>query len=107
MKQLSLLGIAVPMARSAATASASERNPGLKLMSFNVRYVNDIDGGNCRKNRRQAVIAAVESEQPDVIGFQEPCGEQAAFLCRELDDRYANVKPGGDYGVPHVSGHTP
>lgn len=104
MKQPLLLGIAVLMFCGAATASASERNPDLKLMSFNVRYVNNIDGDNSWKNRRQAVIAVVESEQPDVIGFQEPRGEQVEFLCRELGDRYANVKLGGDYGDKRYPG---
>ena len=96
MKRLLLLAAALLATGTAATAS--DRNPDLKLMSFNVRYINKIDGDNCWDNRKEAVVEVGRRECPDVAGFQEPRGVQVGFICGELSDIYANVRLGGDYG---------
>ena len=58
----------------------------LKIMSFNIRVEADCDGINHQRNRRGRILAAIKSEQPDLLGFQEASDDARAFLRTSLAD---------------------
>lgn len=58
----------------------------ITVMSFNLRCSVRADGPNCFEERAPRVLAMLEREQPDIIGFQEVTPAQHAFLCRTLTD---------------------
>ena len=52
----------------------------IKVMTFNLRVDNTGDGINSFTNRRERVIAMLEQQSPDVIGFQECTHLMRAYL---------------------------
>ena len=58
-------------------------------MSFNLRCPVEADGINYFPNREGNILACIEREQPDLIGFQEAADYSRAFLKRALCDKYA------------------
>lgn len=56
----------------------------LMLISFNLRYINNIDVEHSWDNRKEAVIRMINKENPDVIGFQEPREVQASYLIERM-----------------------
>ncbi len=60
----------------------------LKVMTFNLRVPADADGINHFDNRKQLVLATIEKEQPDLIGFQEAPDSTRAFLRANLPSNY-------------------
>jgi endonuclease/exonuclease/phosphatase family metal-dependent hydrolase len=45
--------------------------PDLTVMSFNIRYGTAQDGHNAWEHRRDALLATLAAEQPDILGLQE------------------------------------
>ncbi len=52
----------------------------IKVMTYNLRVDNAGDGINSFTNRRERVIAMLEEQQPDIIGFQECTHHMRAYL---------------------------
>ncbi|MBQ9121114.1 MAG: endonuclease/exonuclease/phosphatase family protein [Clostridia bacterium] len=61
-------------------------NTEIKVMSFNLRYENNYDGIYRFENRKPQVLAAIEEEKPDLIGFQEGTDPMRAWLGASLSD---------------------
>lgn len=60
----------------------------LKIMSFNVRLDTPVDGMNQFPNRTERIQEMLRHEQPDIIGFQEVCDKNRAWLRNHLTDDY-------------------
>ncbi|MBQ9784766.1 MAG: endonuclease/exonuclease/phosphatase family protein [Clostridia bacterium] len=58
----------------------------LKMMTFNLRCRVEADGANCFDYRRDKILALIEREAPDVIGFQEATDGMLAWLHEVLKD---------------------
>jgi len=58
----------------------------MKFVTFNLRLDNGLDGINCFSHRAGGILKKIESEKPDVIGFQECLPNQFDFLRRHLTD---------------------
>lgn len=58
----------------------------MKFVTFNLRLDNGLDGINCFTHRAGGILRKIESEKPDVIGFQECLPNQFDFLRRHLTD---------------------
>lgn len=58
----------------------------ISVMSFNLRCAVKIDGVNYFEERAPRVLAMLEREKPDVIGFQEVKPIQHEYLSRALTD---------------------
>lgn len=43
----------------------------LKIMTFNLRVDSSGDGINRLFNRKDRILATIDNEKPDLIGFQE------------------------------------
>ena len=56
----------------------------VKVISFNVRYRNNVDGPNSWPNRREAVVRMINEEKPAVIGLQEALIDQLEYLDKAL-----------------------
>ena len=63
----------------------------LKIMTFNIRCINNGDGINIFENRKPKVLRAIREELPDIIGFQEVTDCQREFLRKNLLDRYTVI----------------
>ncbi len=57
-----------------------------KIVSFNLRCVWENDAGNNFLSRAGGIINRINSEKPDVIGFQEATDQNIAFLKSVLSD---------------------
>lgn len=69
-------------------ANAAERNPMIKIMSFNIRYGTADDRHNSWPERRNFVIETIQNYDPDLFGGQEVLNFQAVFL-QELLQEYS------------------
>lgn len=58
----------------------------MKFISFNIRYVNDIDGHNCWQNRRDLIVQFIQSQKPIAFGVQEAWDEQMVYLDQNLPE---------------------
>lgn len=88
---------AVLAASAVFTGCRSESR--LKLLSFNIRYVNAKDTGAISwDSRKEAAVRLVKDISPDIIGFQEPKAVQIQFLTESLPE-YGHVEAGRDAGV--------
>lgn len=58
----------------------------LKIVTFNLRTNTEHDKINMFDIRRGMVLAKIDEEQPDIIGFQEMKWDMRAFLVRHLPD---------------------
>ena len=47
----------------------------LKVMTYNIRYATSKDGPNAWNNRKEASVAMIADQQPDVFAMQEVLGE--------------------------------
>lgn len=81
----SLMAAVVALASVGCTASAPQQNE-VRVISYNIRYMNDKDGDNSWKFRKQASINMVNEEQPTVFGLQEAVKAQVDFLQENLPD---------------------
>lgn len=58
----------------------------IKVMTFNLRHPVKDDGVNFLPNREKNILSTIETESPDLIGFQEATEYTRAFLSRALSD---------------------
>lgn len=58
----------------------------LRVMSFNIRYPQKLDGINYWDHRKNALIDVVRQFNPDIIGFQEVRNEPLEYLKTKLND---------------------
>ncbi len=58
----------------------------IKVMTFNLRCPVRKDGINEFENRKKKILATIEAESPDLIGFQEAIECSRDFLKRSLTD---------------------
>jgi endonuclease/exonuclease/phosphatase family metal-dependent hydrolase len=64
------------------------QNSWTKFMTYNIRYNNPADGLDAWDNRKAELIRFVESQNPDIIGFQE-------VLVEQLKEVQAGLNPTG------------
>ena len=74
---------------------ASETQPAIKAMTFNIRYGSANDGENAWPLRKQMVLDRIRSFQPDVLGLQESLRTQLDFVRDNLPG-YSAVGTGRD-----------
>ncbi|MCK9274971.1 MAG: endonuclease/exonuclease/phosphatase family protein [Syntrophales bacterium] len=56
----------------------------MKVMTFNIRYENEIDGSNGWEQRRTQVVRLINRYTPDVLGTQEGKRSQLLYLVSSL-----------------------
>jgi len=69
----------------------------IRVMSYNIRYSNAYDGEYAWDNRRDATVRMIGEERPMVVGMQELCADQEAFLDSALSG-YRHIGVGRDDG---------
>ncbi len=79
------------------TISSQKEDPSLSVMSFNIRYENEIDGENSWSLRKELVTSIILSNLPDLLGLQESKLSQTNFLKERLEKEYGNYSRGRDY----------
>ena len=75
---ITCLGIATLLCTRPAAAQS------LRVMTFNVRLLTDVDGPNQWRYRRDLAAAMIRRQNPDVIGTQELFAEQGDDLVARL-----------------------
>ncbi len=68
-----------------ARGEEPERNPAIKVMSFNIRYGSANDGDNHWNQRNYLVLETIEHFGPDLLGAQEVQKFQADYLREHLE----------------------
>ncbi len=71
-------------------------------MTFNLRVHVEADGINRFFSRTHRVLGAIQSEAPDIIGFQEATDKMREFMREALKDEYTFIGCGSykDYNGP-------
>lgn len=82
------------------TGCCQKSGDAVRVISYNVRMDGnpEADGTNYWDYRKQASVNMVEREQPTVMGIQEGCPGQVAFLDANLP-RYKRIGVGRDDGA--------
>jgi hypothetical protein len=57
----------------------------LRVMTFNLRFENELDGDNHWLNRRDFLVRTILKYRPHVVGTQEGKPSQLSFLEKNLD----------------------
>ena len=70
------------------------------IMNINIRYINNIDGINVWKNRKNKLIELLLNKCSDVFFFQEMTKPQSTFIDKYLSSIYEFV---GDYRDSSIS----
>ena len=97
MKKILFALVAVAaFAVAGCTSVAGEQD--IRVISYNIRYMNTKDGDNNWEFRKQASINMVNEEQPTVFGLQEAVKAQVDFLAENLPN-YAYYGVGRDDGA--------
>ena len=81
----------------AAFGVACDKSTEIKVMSYNIRYLNNKDGENHWDNRKHASINMIREEQPTVFGTQEGVWEQMSYFVDNLPE-YGHIGIGQDDG---------
>ena len=81
----------------AAFGVACDKSTEIKVMSYNIRYLNNKDGENHWDNRKHASINMIREEQPTVFGTQEGVWEQMSYFVENLPE-YGHIGIGQDDG---------
>jgi endonuclease/exonuclease/phosphatase family metal-dependent hydrolase len=68
-----------------ATPAIAQDTRSLSVMTFNIRYNNPDDSIYSWDQRKQMVFHVLQSEHPDIIGFQEALNGQVAELVDEME----------------------
>ena len=99
MKKLLLFSACVAMLCAAIGCAEKGKNDTIKVVSYNIRMSGSpaADGDNFWANRKQASINMVNDERPDVMGIQEGCPDQIAFLDEHLP-QYEHIGVGREDG---------
>lgn len=66
-------------------AEEKEREPAIRVMSFNIRFGSADDGKNGWPHRRYLVLETIQMFGPDLLGTQEALGFQAEFLRKNFE----------------------
>jgi endonuclease/exonuclease/phosphatase family metal-dependent hydrolase len=74
-----------------------------KIMTYNLRYENDIDGENIWANRKNLIASQIEYYEPDAFGTQEGVTNQIKWLDENLTN-YDYVGIGREEGLGKDSG---
>ena len=93
-----ILTLIVCAAALVSCGSAQQPTP-IKVISYNIRMsaAPDADGDNRWENRKQASINMINDQQPTLLGLQEACPDQVAFLDSNLPD-YKRIGVGREDG---------
>jgi len=75
----------------------------IKVMSYNLRYENDIDGENIWANRKELILSQINYYEPDVLGTQEGVTNQIKWL-DDNSENYDYVGIGREEGLGNNSG---
>lgn len=69
----------------------------LTVMSFNIRHTGESSdtGDKAWTKRKEAVVAMLKDQDPDLVGFQECTKEQVNYLAQQLDG-YGFFAPGNN-----------
>lgn len=98
MKRFACLMLLVSaISGTSVQAAGPKANPGLKVISYNIRYADAEDGTNSWDFRAGASIEMIKDQKPDVFGLQEALFRQISFLNYFLDE-YKSVGVGRDDG---------
>ena len=81
----------------AAFGVACDKSTEIKVMSYNIRYLNNKDGENHWDNRKHASINMIREELPTVFGTQEGVWEQMSYFVENLPE-YGHIGIGQDDG---------
>ncbi|MEW5978276.1 MAG: endonuclease/exonuclease/phosphatase family protein [Acidobacteriota bacterium] len=65
-------------------STTSESLLPLRIMTFNVRYPNPLDGPNLWGRRRNLLVETISDSDPDALGTQELHDLQAEYLVQSL-----------------------
>lgn len=68
----------------------------LKIMTFNLRLNCSGDGINQFPNRTGRILELLRRESPDIIGFQEVCDSNRAWLRNAITEEYTVIGCGRD-----------
>jgi len=60
--------------------SAQEEVHDLKVMTYNIRFATTKDGPNAWNHRKEASVAMIEDQKPDVFAMQEVLSKQKKFM---------------------------
>ena len=86
------------MAAVAFVSSCSGKYSTLKVVSYNIRMGTADDGANSWDLRKEASVAMIEEQQPDIFGLQEAFDFQRKYL-EENCPQYGAIGVGRDDGV--------
>lgn len=75
----------VLVASFVSSSLAGDRNPPMKVMSFNIRFGTANDGNNSWNQRDYLVLDTIRTFHPDLLGGQEVLKFQADFIKDNLD----------------------
>jgi endonuclease/exonuclease/phosphatase family metal-dependent hydrolase len=65
-------------------AQGTDGSAAIRVVTYNIRYDNPNDGENVWANRRDAMVAYLQSRNADIIGLQEVEPQQRAYLADRL-----------------------
>lgn len=63
----------------------------IKVMTFNLRVVAEVDGVNIFYNRKSRILETIKMEAPELIGFQEANDEMRNWLREAIAPEYTLV----------------
>ena len=86
------------MAAVLCVSSCSGKYSTLKVVSYNIRMGTANDGDNSWDLRKEASVAMIEEQQPDIFGLQEAFDFQRKYL-EENCPQYGAIGVGRDDGV--------
>ncbi len=109
MRKMKKLYLLIPLLIAVALAmvacnSTPDTSSELKVISYNIRLLTPGDTGDFAWDaRKEASINMINTEKPDVIGFQEPWLPQIEYLVERLP-QYGCVKVGRETGLREDGG---
>ena len=98
MKKTYLLAVVALIVAMPLLGSCSKADKTLKVISYNIRMGTANDGDNSWDLRKEASVAMIEDQQPDIFGLQEAFDFQRKYL-EENCPRYGAIGVGRDDGV--------
>ncbi|MBC7965153.1 MAG: endonuclease/exonuclease/phosphatase family protein [Fuerstia sp.] len=70
----------------APVLAQDDGSPGLRVMSFNIRYGTASDGKDVWTNRQKLVVTVIKTFAPDLMGTQETLPFQAKYINEQLPE---------------------
>jgi endonuclease/exonuclease/phosphatase family metal-dependent hydrolase len=62
-----------------------------RIMTFNLRFENDIDGSNAWFIRKELILKVIKNYSPSILGTQEGRPSQLEFLNNQLSEYIPNI----------------